>query len=227
MQSLEEIRNEVKKRKNPILVGNSEGLIEERILVNSFHPQPRIYFSDYVKNYSRGLLFPTDYCSIQTITRPVPVVEEGLYTGEKAWEHPNYRENEEIKGFNPDFAPWYVFHIKGSVTTINRTIFTAFSKLVNWSFDLAASKGVKLVEISTRYMLYSSNNRDTGMVLRGDLVALQELYNVYVHLIPEITFYHLLEQYEPVETEPEEAAPAPEEPVLELHPDLLAMFENS
>ena len=227
MLTIEQVKAELGKRDRPLLVGVSDDLIEERMLVNSFYPQPRIYFSDYVKRHPRGIIFPEKYCIRQTVTNPVSFIREGLSTGDQLWVHPDYVNNELMKGFNPDFSPWYVFLIKGSITAINQIIYIAFSKLVRWTFDLAIAKGVSMVEVSTRYMLCSSNNMETGVVLKGDLVALQENYNVYVHLIPEIVFYQLRSSQDPVVDKTKSSVDLSDDPVLDLHPDLLAMFGSS
>ena len=226
VQYLNKIKEELENRTKPILVGVSDGLVEERILVNSFYPRPRIYFLDYVKAHPRGLIFPEDYCTRQNVTQPVYLEKEGLLTSSQNWGHPDYEENDLMKGFNPDFSPWYVFHIKGSTTAVNQIIFSAFSNLVRWSFDLAIAKNAKLVEVSTRYMLYSSNNPENGVILTGDITELQNKYNVYVHLIPEITFFHVVDSIDPPKTSSPSLEALSVDPVLDLHPDLLAMFDR-
>lgn len=226
IQSIESVRDELEKRGRPILVGVSDGLIEERMLVNAFHPRPRIYFMDYVKAHPRGLIFPETFCKRHLITQPVSVRKEGLDTGDIQFDHPDYLENEWMSGFNPDFTSWFLFRVKGSTTAINQTLFTSFSKLVHWTFDLAIAKGYSIVEVSTRYMLYSSKSRASGVVLKGDLVELQKDFNVYVHLIPDIAFYSLHDVLEPEEPIKDLDDLDVEDPVLDLHPDLLAMFSD-
>ncbi|PIE02237.1 MAG: hypothetical protein CSA81_08345 [Acidobacteria bacterium] len=230
MATIHEVRTQVASRHKPFLVRFENGYVVEKLMVNAFHMNPRIYYSDYLKDHPRGIVFHEDFCVRKPQAAPVMHTPEGLFTGEQVWEHPDYSSNKVLnkfsKQFGPELMPWLVFRIKGSATSINQSLYTAFSRLTKWALDLAEEHEVKMVELSTKYMLYSSRNKDKAIPLKGDLVTLQDNYNVYVQLMPELSFVQLKEEAESTDNPEQESDNPSSDPVLDLHPDLLAMFSE-